>query len=149
MLSILKRIVQEVSASRNLSEALNIMVERVRQAIRTEACAVYLVDAQRQHFVLMAAVGFEPDTVGKVSLRIDEGLLGLIGQREEALNLENASEHPNFKFIPELGEDKYQAFLGVPIIHQGRTLGVFVAQQRKKRCFDEDEEAFLSHYLPN
>lgn len=143
MLSILKRIVQEVSASRNLSEALNIMVERVRQAIRTEACAVYLVDAQKKYFVLMAAVGFEPDTVGKVSLRVDEGLLGVIGQREEALNLENAAEHPNFKFIPELGEDKYQAFLGVPIIHQGRTLGVFVAQQRKKRRFDEDEEAFL------
>jgi phosphotransferase system enzyme I (PtsP) len=143
MLSILKRIVQEVSASRNLSEALTIMVERVRQAIRTEACAVYLLDAAKQHYVLMAAVGFEPDTVGKISLRVDEGLIGLIGQREESINLENASEHPNFKFIPELGEGKYQAFLGVPIMHQGRILGVFIAQQRKKRRFDEDEEAFL------
>src|SRR5690606_15963610 len=87
--------------------------------------------------------GFESGVEGKVSLGVDEGLVGLIGRREESLNLENASEHPNFKFIPELGEEKYQAFLGVPIIHQGRLLGVFIAQQRKQRCFDEDEEAFL------
>jgi len=143
MLSTLRRIVQEVSASRNLSEALNILVERVRQAIRTEACAVYLLDAERKNYVLMAAEGFKPNSIGKISLRSDEGLVGLIGQREESINLENASEHPNFKYIAELGEEKYQAFLGVPIIHQGRVLGVFVAQQRKKRRFDEDEEAFL------
>lgn len=143
MLNTLRRIVQEVSASRNLSEALNIMVERVRQAIRTEACAVYLLDAERKNYVLMAAQGFKPNTVGNISFSSQEGLVGLIGRREESLNIENAAEHPCFKYIAELGEDKYQAFLGVPIIHQGRVLGVFVAQQRKKRRFDEDEEAFL------
>ena len=45
--------------------------------------------------------------------------------------------------MPEIGEEPFNAFLGVPILHQGRVLGVLVVQQREPRRFDESEEAFL------
>ena len=45
--------------------------------------------------------------------------------------------------MPEIGEEPFNAFLGVPILHQGRVLGVLVVQQREPRKFDESEEAFL------
>ena len=69
--------------------------------------------------------------------------MGLVGRRSEPLNLNAAPSHPNFHFVPEIGEEPFNAFLGVPILHQGRVLGVLVVQQREPRRFDESEEAFL------
>lgn len=66
-----------------------------------------------------------------------------MGLREEPINLKMASSHPKYRYIKETGEEKFHAFLGVPIIHHRMTLGVLVVQQKEQRRFDEHEEAFL------
>ena len=63
--------------------------------------------------------------------------------REELINLENAAEHPKYRYFPETGEDRYQGFLGVPLVHFRQLLGVLVVRQRERRLFDKTEEAFL------
>ncbi|MEJ2131674.1 MAG: aldolase/citrate lyase family protein, partial [Gammaproteobacteria bacterium] len=94
-------------------------------------------------YVFMANEGLNPDSVGKVSLGPNEGLVAQVGMRAEPLNLEDAMSHPSFHLVPEIGEESYHAFLGVPIIHHRRVLGVLVVQQQARRRFDENEEAFL------
>ncbi len=143
MLDILRRIVQEVSSVTELSEALKVVVARIREAMHTEVCSVYLYDPDTKRYVLMATEGLKQDAVGKVGLSSSEGLVGLVGSREEPLNIDNAPEHPRFQFLPETGEDPFLSFLGVPIIHHKRLLGVMVVQQRDSRQFDSGEEAFL------
>ncbi len=69
--------------------------------------------------------------------------MGLVGERAEPVNLHNASRHPRYHYVGELGEEKYESFLGVPIIHHRKVLGVIVVQQTGRRRFDESEEAFL------
>jgi len=143
MLDILRRIVQEVSSVTELSEALKVVVARIREAMHTEVCSVYLYDPDDKRYVLMATEGLRQDAVGKVSLLSSQGLVGLVGSCEEPLNIDNAPEHPRFQFLPETGEDPFMSFLGVPIIHHKRLLGVMVVQQRDSRQFDSGEEAFL------
>lgn len=143
MLNILRQIVQEISSAEYFGEALQILVERVRTAITTQCCSVFLIDKNNNEYVLLATDGLNPDAVGKTRLKLEQGLVGLVGQRGEPINLENAPAHPNFHYFPEIGEERYKAFLGVPIIHHRKLLGVLVVQQEKSRYFDEDEEAFL------
>jgi len=143
MLDILRRIVQEVSSATDLSDALKVVVARIREAMHTEVCSVYLYDPESKRYVLMATEGLNQDAVGKVSLMSSQGLVGLVGTREEPLNIDNAPAHPRFQFLPETGEDPFLSFLGVPIIHHKRLMGVMVVQQRDSRQFDESEEAFL------
>ena len=143
MLTTLKRIVQEVSKIPALEDALTFLTSRLKVALSVDSCSVYLADYEQQHFLLMATDGLERSAVGKVSIGFSEGLIGLIGQREEPLNIVNAQTHPRFKHYPEVKEEKYHAFLGAPIIHQRKVLGVLTLQQKKKRRFSEDEEAFL------
>jgi len=143
MLRTLNRIVQEVTATKDLQQALQIMVERVRSAIDTQAATIFLIDYQRGEYVLMATEGLNPECVGKVRFGIDKGLVGYVGRREEPISLENVSEHPEFLQNRYVGEEKYNIFLGVPIIHHRRLLGVLTVQQEGDRCYDEDEEAFL------
>lgn len=143
MLSQLRRIVQDVAQEPSLDNALAGLVSSVKQALATECCSVYLADYEKQQLLLMATDGLNPDAVGKVAIGFSEGLIGWVGQREEPINLAKAYLHPRFKVTPEVSEDRFSAFLGCPIIHNRKVLGVLTIQQAAERVFDEDEESFL------
>lgn len=143
MLEVLRNIVQEVNSVESLEQALLIIVRRVREAMSTEVCSVYMRDPETDRLVFRATEGLNTDQVGIASLAQGEGLVGLVAEREEPVNLENAAGHPAFQFVPGIGEEPYHAFLGVPIIHQRDVLGVLVVQQVARRRFDESDEAFL------
>ena len=143
MLEMLRAIVQEVNTAKDLSAALRIIVQRVRAAMDSEVCTVYMLDTQTGRYVFQATEGLNKDQIGRLSLASGEGLVGQVALREESLNLEDAPSHPGFRLLPDIGEEPFRAFLGVPIIHQREVLGVLVVQQQERRRFDESEEAFL------
>ncbi len=143
MLTTLKRIVQEMNRIPALDTALFRLASRVKQTLDVDSCSIYLADYDTQEFTLKATDGLHPDAVEQVRIGFSEGLIGLVGQREEPLNVVNAHSHPRFKHYPEVKEENYNAFLGTPIINQRRVLGVITLQQIQMRRFSEDEEAFL------
>jgi phosphotransferase system enzyme I (PtsP) len=143
MLEQLRAIVQEVNAAKDLQSALDIIVHRVRESLKTQVCSVYLLDTDLNSHVLMASEGLKKASVGHVSLEVGEGLVGLVAKHAEPINLRDASLHPSFHYLKETGEEDFHAFLGVPIIHHRSVLGVLVVQHEDKRRFDEAEEAFL------
>src|SRR6187399_27365 len=96
MLKVLRRIVQEVTSSPDLKSALYSLVTGVQRAVDTEAVSVFLIDNQTDEYVLMATQGLNQTAVGDVRLPLNKGLIGLIGRREEPLNVEDASMHPEF-----------------------------------------------------
>lgn len=143
MLDILRRIIQRFADSYDLLESMRMMVSEVRAAINADAASVYLFDRTSDKYILLASEGFKPGVDGKIAIKRGEGLVGWVGQREESINLDNASVDPHYKYFPETGEEIYNAFLGVPIINQRELLGVLVVQQQAKRKFDENEESFV------
>ena len=143
MLDVLRRIVQEVDSAPTFQAALDVLVALVREATGTEVCSVYLLDDRTERLVLMANQGFNPEAIGNVSLAVGEGLVGLCAEREEPINLQDAASHPSYIYFPETGEERYNAFLGVPIMHRRKVLGVLVVQQRENRRFEESEVALL------
>lgn len=143
MLKTLRRIVQQVNSAPNMDAALQVVVKEVRDALEMEACTIYLLDHRHGEYVMVATLGLNINAIRKVKVKINQGLVGLVGQREEPINVDNAHIHPHFIYDPNAGEDLYKAFLGVPIIHHRNLLGVLVIQQTNERRFDETEEAFL------
>jgi phosphotransferase system enzyme I (PtsP) len=143
MLDTLRRIIQEVNSAPDLEQALDIIVQRVRESVNVDVSSVYLTDADRGQYVLSATQGLRKDAVGSVRLNLGEGLVGMVGEREEPVNIEDAPSHPRYRFASETGENPYHGFLGVPIIQHGAVLGVLVVRQREMRKFAEEEEAFL------
>jgi len=143
MLMTLRHIIQEVSSAEDFSEALNIMVKRIADALATQACSIFLLDRHHGEYVLAATQGLNAKAVGKVRIPINKGLIGLVGEREEPINIDDAKEHPRFLYVPEVQEEAYRAFLGTPVIYHRQVLGVLIVQQQEPRRYDESEEAFL------
>lgn len=143
MLKTLKRIVQDVTTATHLTEALTILVQRVRKAVDADAVSVYLIDHKHAEYVLIATDGLNKAAESQVRVGLNNGIIGLVGRREEPINVENAPEHPDFYHHILLGEEHLCAFLGVPIIQHRKLYGVLTVQQASQRCFDDAEEAFL------
>ena len=143
MLTRLREIVEKVASAPRLNEALDILVTDVCQAMETEVCSVYLADNDRRCFYLMATRGLKKPRGRTITLAFDEGIVGLVGRLAEPINLADAQKHPSYKYIPSVKEERFRAFLGVPIIQRRQLLGVLVVQQRELRQFDESEESFL------
>ncbi|MFP4294716.1 MAG: phosphoenolpyruvate--protein phosphotransferase [Halothiobacillaceae bacterium] len=148
MLEHLRKIVTEVGKSPDLATALEVIARRVRDVLDVAVCSVYLADPDvspdaQPRLLLQATEGLYKQSIGKVRLGLDEGLVGLVARRAEPINLENAQQHPRYKFIENIGEEPYHAFLGVPIVQRGEMLGVLVVQDRSSRRFSDDQESFL------
>jgi len=143
MLTRLREIVEKVASAPRLNEALDILVTDICLAMDTEVCSVYLADHDRRCFYLMATKGLKKPRGRTVTLAFDEGIVGLVGRLAEPINLADAQKHPSFKYVPAVKEERFRAFLGVPIIQRRQLLGVLVVQQREHRQYDESEESFL------
>ncbi|MGF1546289.1 MAG: phosphoenolpyruvate--protein phosphotransferase [Thiotrichales bacterium] len=143
MLAVLRRIVQEVSNADDLKSALQLIVSRIKEAMQVDVCTIYLCLPEQAQLTLMATDGLRKDAEGVVKLGLHEGLVGLVADRAEPINLSNAPSHPSYKYFAETGEERFHSFLGVPILHHRRMLGVLVIQQADERRFDEDHVAFL------
>src|SRR3990167_2561206 len=143
MLTVLRHIIQEVSAAQDFPEALDIMVHRIANALATEACSIFLFDRHHGEYVMCATQGLNPKGIGKIRVPSNKGLIGLVGEREVPVNVDDAPKHPRYLHVTEAGEELYRAFLGVPVIYHRQVLGVLIVQQQEPRRYDESEEAFL------
>jgi len=143
MLTILRQIIQEVSSASDFKDALDIMVKRVAKALTSHACSIFLLDRHHGEYVLVATHGLNSHAVGKIRIPMNQGLIGLVGEREEPINIDDAKKHPRFLHVALAKEEAYRAFLGTPIIYHRQVLGVLIVQQEEPRRYDESEEAFL------
>ena len=88
-------------------------------------------------------MGLDQSSVGRVRMKFDEGLTGLVVERMSPIMEPDASAHPRFKYFPEAGEDPYHSFLGVPVIESGVVQGVLVVQTMERRPFSPNEIRML------
>lgn len=130
---------QLVSERSDPAETLSNICQLIQQRFRCDVCSVYLLGADRAHLVLGATVGLRPEGVGRIRMRLDEGLAGMVAQQVRPLVLDDAHLHPRFKYFPESGEDQYRSFMGVPVIHRGVIQGVLVVQTKQQRTFAPEE----------
>jgi starch phosphorylase len=126
-----------ISQSGDPAETLTNIVHLIRQRFDTDVCSVYLLEPDRANLVLAATVGLRPESVGRVRMRLTEGLSGLVAQRLQPQVVADATLHPRFKYFSEAGEDSYRSFLGVPIVDVGMLQGVLVVQTIESREFSD------------
>src|SRR3569623_1974736 len=125
-------------------DRLDKIVILIAENMHADVCSCYVLRDDGA-LELFATYGLKRESVHMTTLRLGEGLVGRIAAQAEPLSLENAPAHPAFAYRPETGEDPFKAFLGVPVLRAGQTLGVLVVQNRDQRIYTDDEiEAMLT-----
>src|SRR5271155_4230974 len=125
------------------AETLMNVVALIARRFGTDVCSAYLLEPDRANLVLAATLGLRRESVGKLRMAVNEGLVGLVAEQVRPVAVEQVKNHPRFKYFSEAGEDAYQSFLGVPIIDRGVLQGVLVLQTAEPRTFREIEIQML------
>jgi phosphotransferase system enzyme I (PtsP) len=143
LLFTLEEISQLISHSHNPHETLDNIVWLIQSRFGTDVSSVYLLEPESGELVLAATVGLDQSSVGRVRMKFDEGLTGMVAERMSPIMEPDAPTHPRFKYFAEAGEDPYHSFLGVPVIESGMVQGVLVVQTVERRPFSPNEIRML------
>ncbi len=113
----------------SLAEVLQGIVDLVVEFTQCDSCLVYLLDGDE--LVLCASNTPHPSTIGKLRLRITEGLTGWVARERRLLSISReAYRDPRWKSFGDLPEDSFEAFLSAPVIARNRVVGVINVQHR-------------------
>lgn len=134
---LLRKLREIMEAGGEAQERLDRLVTMVASTMVADVCSIYL---NRGGFhELFATQGLQREAVHRTRLKQGEGLVGLIAETAQPLNIADAQHHERFSFRPETGEEPFNSFLGVPIVRSERTFGVLVVQNAVSRLYGEDE----------
>ena len=136
--SLLRQIREAMAGAGPAQAKLDMVVRTIARSMVAEVCSIYLRRASGD-MELFTTEGLDPGAVHVTRMKPGEGLVGEIMRAGRPLSLSDAPSHPAFSYRPETGEDPYHAFLGVPLLRGGRTIGVLVVQNRTERVYTEEE----------
>ncbi|NCC50622.1 MAG: phosphoenolpyruvate--protein phosphotransferase [Spartobacteria bacterium] len=125
--------------SHSIEEFLQQAVSIIARHMNASVCSIYLMDESRQSLVLRATEGLSKDSVGQVRLRIGEGITGMALKELRPIREGRGSENPHFKFVPGIFEEKFEAFLAVPILRGLGRIGVLVVQHVDPDYFTDND----------
>lgn len=142
---VLHRITDSISGTLDLEAVLKHIVDVVVEVTKADACLLYLLSDGREALILRASKNPHPKLIGRITIGLGEGITGWVArERTRVVIPSNASDDPRFKFFHNLPEDRYQAFVSLPIMAKSEVVGVINVQHKRPRRYRPDELALLS-----
>ncbi len=127
------------STSGSISSFLDETVEMVATHMQTAVCSIYLYDEEHHDLVLESTIGLNREKARSIRLNIGEGITGLAVKELRTIMVNQASAHPNYRYFGGIDEEKYDAFMAVPLLRGIKRVGALVVQRDVKRPFNEDD----------
>ncbi|MGI9534783.1 MAG: phosphoenolpyruvate--protein phosphotransferase [Thermodesulfobacteriota bacterium] len=141
------KIVHELSDLINQSSGLNTIlksvVNKIGDSLNFDVVSIYILDQKGKKLNLKSTRGLKVREGDKIALKTNEGLTGLVYTNMRPLSVTPASHHANYKYFPEIGEEKYESYLGIPIILHNKCVGVLVGQTIESRHINPAEETLF------
>jgi signal transduction protein with GAF and PtsI domain len=142
-LRLMQKISRFMARDMSLAEALQNVVTLVVEFMECDSCLLYLLE--KNELVLCASNNPQPETIGRVRLKLGEGLTGRVASERRLLSISReAYSDPRFKTFTDLPEDSYEAFLSAPVIVRNRVAGVINVQHREPHFHSGGEMELLT-----
>ncbi len=137
-IALLNQMASRLSSADALHQALNEVMEFVITVVECDSCFIYLVE--NDDLVLRASKNPHPEVIGRLKMRVGQGITGWVAEHRSPVAMgRSAFQDPRFKLFNELPEDRFEAFLSVPLVSGGRLVGVINVQSRAPHEYTERE----------
>jgi signal transduction protein with GAF and PtsI domain len=139
----LHEIGSSIAASDPLHAVLDRLVQFISAIVGGDSCFVYVLEGEE--LVLRASKTPHSDVVDCLTLKVGEGITGWVAEHLRPVAVgRRAWEDPRFQTFNELPEDRYEAFLSVPVLSRGKLVGVINVQHRDSHEHGRDEIQLIS-----
>ena len=138
-LQILRNVVDIASSELDLNLTLQLIVKIVTEMTDADSVFIYLFDENKQNLVLMASKTAHKKELGNVVLKTGEGITGWVARENKTVAIKSSAyRDPRFKSFDVLPEDRYEAFLSVPVIYKGKAIGVVNVQHKNQQDYSAE-----------
>jgi len=141
---LLRLVIDLTSSDLDLGEVLRRVPALVTEATGSDVCFVHLVDDERQRVVLAGATPPFDDVVGTVELAIGEGVAGWVARNAKPAVIPDKWKDQRYRYIPALRGEDYRSLVSVPMLVEGRVVGVLNVHSVKERSYDDDDLVLLT-----
>lgn len=139
----LHHIGQRIAAADPLHAVLKLVVEVVSSVVKCDSCFVYVLEGS--DLILRASQNPHADVVNRLKLRMGQGITGWVAEHKKPVAIaSSASLDPRFQSFHELPEDRFEAFLSVPILCRDKLVGVINVQHRESHAHSQREIHLIS-----
>lgn len=129
-IDLLHEIGSRMAAADSFYEVLARIIEMVTAAVRCDSCFLYVLEKDK--LVLRASKNPHSDVVDKLEMNLGQGVTGWVAEYRQTVSLPaKAWTDTRFARFVNLPEDRYEAFLSVPILCRGKVVGVINVQHRE------------------
>ena len=143
-IDVLHEISSRIAAADPLHTVLSRVVSIVSSLVQCDSCFIYVLD-QDDELVLRASKNPHSDVVDRLKLRVGQGITGWVAEHRQPVAVaRHAFEDARFQLFNELPEDRYEAFLSVPVLSRGRIVGVINVQHRQPHAHSRREIQLIS-----
>lgn len=137
--------VAQSAHSLELDKLLTEIVEIASGLTQADSCLIYTLDPRKSQLILRASKNPHPTLIKKIKMRLGEGITGWVAREKKPVAItDNAANDSRFKLFTSLPEDRYQAFLSVPIVNNYGVVGVINIQHKESHRYSDDEINLLS-----
>lgn len=142
-IAVLSKMASRLSAADALNQVLHEVVEFVAAVVECDSCMVYVMEGDE--LILRASKNPHPESIGRVKMQLGQGITGWVAEHRRPVAVaESACQDPRFKVFNELPEDRFEAFLSVPLVSGGRLVGVINVQSRAPHVYTQREIGLVS-----
>jgi signal transduction protein with GAF and PtsI domain len=133
-----------VSSGLALDDMLKELIRLAVEVTACDACLVYLAEPTGE-IVLRASQLPHTREIGSIRLQLDEGVTGWVAAHKSVAALPaRAASDKRFKNFPALVEDTFEAFLSVPLVSGGDTIGVINIHHKKPHAHTPEQIALVT-----
>jgi signal transduction histidine kinase len=137
----LQAVTDAALAHLSLDELLAELLNRVREALDADTCAVLLLDESGGELVARAAKGLEEEVEGGVRIPVGRGFAGRIAAERLPVVIPDVDHSEVLN--PILRERGVRSLLGAPLITEGELLGVIHVGTLRPRSFSSVDVELL------
>lgn len=126
-----------------LHKVLARIVQFVSSLAKCDSCLVYILEGRE--LVLRSSKNPHSEVVGHLTLRMGQGITGWVAEHKKPVAItRKAYLDPRFESFSELPEDRYEAFLSVPILCRDKLVGVINVQHREEHAHSQKDIHLIS-----
>jgi signal transduction protein with GAF and PtsI domain len=135
---LLHDIASRITAADSLHNVLGRVLDFVSWIAKFDSCFVYVLEGNE--LVLRASRNSHSEVLDRLRLPLSQGITGWVALHQRPVAVErNAFDDPRFQTFHQFPEDRFEAFLSIPILSRGKVAGVINVQQREPYIFSQRE----------
>lgn len=126
--------------SLEIDELLQEIVKIAIDVTSGDSCLIYVLDSKKNELILRASKNPHSDLLRKIKMKMGEGITGWVAKENKPAAISAGALKDNrFKYFRSLPEDRFEAFLSVPIINKQNVSGVINVQHKNKHIHSKME----------